>query len=114
MTLYCFNETHLCQPDVVSPGMFGINNGYALFCCDCGSNGGGVLVLAHKKLKPQLQPFSGSLEIIVLQIMQNNHTMYIISVYRPPYCNILMWINEVAKILDLCPDYPVCVCVGQF
>ena len=35
------------------------------------------------------------------------------SVYRSPICNVLMWTNEVAKILDLCPDAPVCV-LGDF
>ena len=111
--IICFNETHLCESDVVSPDMFGFGNAYALFRCDRGSKGGGVLVLAHKKLKPQIQKFSRSLEIVVLQIMQNDHTMYVMSVYRPPHCNILMWTNEIAKILDLCPDYPVCV-MGDF
>ena len=68
--IVCFNETHLCQSDVVSPGMFVFGNTYILFCHECGSNQGGVLVLDHKKLQSQLQQFSGSLEIVVLQIMQ--------------------------------------------
>ena len=39
--------------------------------------------------------------------------MYIISVYKPPHCNISMWNKEISKILEFYQAYPVCV-LGDF
>ena len=111
--IVCFNETHLNEVDVLSPGMFGFDKTYSLYRCDHGSNGGGVLVIVNKKLQPQLQKVSGPLEVVVLHVVKNDQEMYIISVYRSPHSNISMWCHEISKILALYHASPVCV-LGDF
>ena len=111
--IVCFNKTHLCESDVLSPDMFGFDNSYTHFCGDCGHHGGGVLVLVNSNLQPQIQMVSSPLEIVVLHVMKSNHVMYIISVYRPPHCNISMWTCEMTKILKLYQQDAVCM-VGDF
>ena len=86
---------------------------YSLYRCDRGSSGGGVLVIVHKKIQPQLQKVSNPLEVVVLHVMKNGQEMYIISVYRSPHSNISMWCHEISKILELYHASPVCV-LGDF
>ena len=91
--IVCFIETHLCQSDLVSPGMFGFDNTYALFSCDHGSNGGGAG--SQKNFNHSYNNFEG-LRNCCSSGNAKNHAMYIM---RPPHCNVLMWINEVTKYL---------------
>ena len=46
-------------------------------------------------------------------MVKNDQHMYIISVYRPPHCNISKWKIEISKILEFYQAYPVCV-LGDF
>ena len=111
--IVCFNETHVDETDVLSPQMFGFDNAYSLYRCDRGSNGGGVIVIVDKQLQPHVQKVSSTLEAIVLHVVKNDQHMYIVSVYRPPHCNISKWKKEISKILEFYQVYPVCV-LGDF
>ena len=111
--IVCFNETYVDETDVLSPQMFRFDNAYSLYQCDHGSNGGGVLVIVDKKLQPHVQKISSTLEAIVLRVMKNDQHMYIVSVYRPPHCDISKWNKEISKILEFYQAYPVSV-LGDF
>ena len=69
--------------------------------------------MVDKQLQPHVQKVSSTLEAIVLHVVKNDQHMYIVSVYRPPHCNISKWNKEISKILEFYQSYPVCV-LGDF
>ena len=105
----CFNETHLSSDTDVDAYMFGFDNDYEMFQCDCNENGGGVMVLCKKKYFPIHCKFVTNLELILLKINFMRESMYILSVYRSFQNRLEKWGSDMNNILAMFDDGKMCI-----
>ena len=92
------NETHTGHSDTLTPDMMGISKDVLIVCCDCNNRGGGVALIANKKLNPKQIRINTILEIVAVKISEPIQ-MIVLSVYRPPSIPIDVCMNHILEII---------------
>ena len=107
-----FNETHLVHSDTLTTDMMGISTDVLIVCCDHNNRGGGVALIANKKLSPKQIRINTILEIVAVKISEPIQ-MIVVSVYRPPSRPIDVFMNHMLEIIAQFQHVPTCI-VGDF
>ena len=105
----CFHETHISSQHTITPEMLGFDQDYIIFRKDKNAHGGGVMILAHKRLNPKQLLTSSNLELIIIKINVNNRQLFIISVYKSQIHPTNTWTTKMKHLLDLYTNQPVCI-----
>ena len=105
----CFNETHLSSQHTITPKMLGFDNEYIIFRKDRNEHGGGVMILAHKRLNPKQLLTSSNLEIIIIKINVNKTELFIISVYKSQIHPTNTWTTKMKHLLHLYTNQRLCI-----
>ena len=106
--IMCFNETHLCSHNAISPEMLGLTEDFEIIRKDRNQHGGGVMVIVCKSLNPRHLVIIGNMEVVVIQITVSTEQLYIVSVYRSQQYKTEPWINDVRHLLN---TYKIRKCV---
>ena len=104
------NKTHLGHSDTSTPDMMGINKDMFIVHCDCNNRGGGVAL--NTKLNLKQVRMNTILEIVIVEISEPIQ-MIVISVYRPPWTPIDVFMNHMLEITAQFQHVPTCI-VGDF
>ena len=80
--------------------------------CDHNNRGGGVALVANKKLNPKQIRMNTILEIVAVEISEPTQ-MIVVPVYRPPSTPVDVFMNHVLEILAQFQHVPTCI-LGDF
>ena len=107
--IMCFNETHLCSHNAISPEMLGLTEDFEIIWKDRNQHGGGVMVLVHKSLNPRHLLTIGNMEVVVIQITVSTEQLYTVSVYWSQQYKTEPWINDVRHLLNIYKNKKMCL-----